>query len=90
MASLDIIHLFSLIRLRSEFPMAEKSRHRLKATLENKDADTATDMFFKIVMSEFLHEEDRPEAHLLISNSGTTSDIAAAGIRYTILQCNHV
>lgn len=78
--SLDIVHLFSLIRLRSVFPMSQTTRDRFMETLEAKQADSASDMFLKVVMAEYLNRNDHPDAHLHISDSETTSDLAAAVI----------
>lgn len=77
-SSLDIFHLFCLIRLRSVFPMSAKTRLRLMEQLNERQADSASDMFFKVVMAEYLKKNDRPEVNLAISNGDTTPDLAAA------------
>lgn len=77
-ASLDIVHLFCLIRLHSIFPMTQGTRNRLMTSLASKSADSASDLFFKVVMAEYLKKEDRPEAELAISDTDVTSNIAAA------------
>lgn len=77
-SSLDIMHLFCLIRLRSVYPMSRRTRARLTASLDNKTADSATDMFFRVVMSQFLGFNDCPDTPLILRESDSTSDLAAA------------
>jgi len=76
--SLDAVHLFCLIRLRTLFPSRVATRRKLMALLEAKQADSAYDMFFKVVAAEYLGLNDRPEEELLISSSQTTPNVAAA------------
>lgn len=76
--SLDITHLFCLIRLYTIFPMSEKMRQRLLDLLDAKDVESSSDMFFKVIMAEYLKKDDRPDVQLTFSKSDITSDIAAA------------
>ncbi len=79
-SDLDIIRLFSLVRLRSIYPMTKSKRDQLMVILSGKQADSATDIFFKVIMAECLEQDDRPEVRLAISGSETTSNIAAAAV----------
>lgn len=76
--SLDILHLFCLIRLRSMYPMSAGMRARLLKQLDERQAESPSDIFFKVVMAEFLKINDRPDVKLEISNDDTTPDLAAA------------
>ncbi len=78
--SLDIAHLFCLIRLRSIFPVSARIKQRLLATLHGKTADSATDLLFKVIMTEYLQAGDRPDARLAIQDSDNTSDLAATAV----------
>jgi len=77
-ASLDLIHLFCLVRLRSAFPMRGATRQRLLHAIDAQQAESPYDMFFKVVMAEFLQKDDRPEARLLLSPIQSTPNLAAA------------
>jgi prenyltransferase beta subunit len=76
--SLDLIHLFCLIRLRSLFPMSGKRRNQFVTAIGNKKPESAYDMFFKVVMAEYLGGDHLPEIHLSINPSDPTTNIAAA------------
>ncbi|MBN2164598.1 MAG: hypothetical protein JXR25_00200 [Pontiellaceae bacterium] len=76
--SLDIEHLFCLVRLLFIYPQTRRLRGRLQASLESKQADSSTDLFFKVVIAEYLKIEDRPAISLIIHPSNCTSDLAAS------------
>lgn len=75
---LDGIHLFCLIRLRSYFPMSSKTKKGLAESLERLDPGSAYDMFFKLVTSEYLGEDDLPEVPFKINSLDPTTNVAAA------------
>ena len=78
--SLDAVHLFCLIRLRTIFPSSAETRRELMALLESKQADSAYDLFFKVVSAEYLGLNNLPDEKLLVSPSYTTPNLAASAV----------
>ncbi len=69
---LDLVHLVSLIRLRTAFPTPGKTRRRFFQTLEAHRADSAYDLFLKLLIGE--HADEPVEVPL----SAPTTNLAAA------------
>ncbi|MBN2703433.1 MAG: hypothetical protein JXR23_04395 [Pontiellaceae bacterium] len=77
-AELDPVHMYSLIRLRTMFPISPTLRNQLTERLQDYPAESPYDIFFKVISAEHLNREDRPTAQLLLSASQTTPNLAAA------------
>lgn len=76
--SLDHIHLFSLIRLRSYLPMSGKTKEGLLESVRQLEPETAYDMFFKVVMGEYLGGDQLPDVPFEVSHTDPTTNVAAA------------
>ena len=77
-AELDPVHMYSLIRLRTMFPISSTRRNQLTRRLQDYPAESPYDIFFKVISAEQLNKEDRPKALLLLSSSQTSPNLAAA------------
>lgn len=77
-SSLDMIHFFCFVRLRSVFPMSRRFRSRLVQTLDGLQPESAYDMFFQVVMSEYLGEMRSSSEALNINAGSPTTNVAAA------------
>ncbi|VGO21760.1 prenyltransferase/squalene oxidase repeat-containing protein [Pontiella sulfatireligans] len=75
---LDLVHLTCLIRLRIAFPMFKKARKKLFKMLAQHGADSAYDLFVKLLAEDYLREADFPETLLQVPLTGPTTNIAAA------------
>ncbi len=75
---LDLIHLVCLIRLRTAFPMLGITRSRLLRRLENHSADSAYDLFLKLLAEDYLGDADCPDEPLLVPPTDPTPSLAAA------------
>jgi prenyltransferase beta subunit len=69
---LDLVHLVSLIRLRTAFPTPGKTRRRFFQILEAHRADSAYDLFLKLLIGE--HADEPVEVPL----TAPTTSLAAA------------
>jgi prenyltransferase beta subunit len=74
----DAVHLFSLIRLRSYFPMSGKLKRDFADAVEKLDAGSAYDSFFKAVTSEYLGHDGLPSEPFRIHAADPTTNLAAA------------
>jgi hypothetical protein len=69
---LDLVHLVSLIRLRTAFPTPGKTRRRFFQILEAHRTDSAYDLFLKLLIGE--HADEPVEVPL----TAPTTNLAAA------------
>jgi prenyltransferase beta subunit len=76
--SLDHIHLFSLIRLRSYLPMSGKTKKGLIESVKKLAPETAYDMFFKVITAEYLGGDHLPDVPFEINPADPTTNVAAA------------
>lgn len=77
---LDLVHLASLIQLRSAFPMPGKTRRRFFQCLEKRPADSAYDRFLKQLAGDRLRVARFPAAPPPIELFDPTPNLAAAAV----------
>jgi len=75
---LDLVHLVCLIRLRTAFPMLKRTRRKLLAVLEAHSAESAYDLFIKLMAEDYLAAASFPEAPVGIRAGDPTTNLAAA------------
>jgi prenyltransferase beta subunit len=77
---LDLVHLSCLIRLRTAFPMFGKTRRHFFQALEKRPAESAYDLFLKLLASDSLGIARLPSAARPVSLTDPTPALAAAVI----------
>ena len=77
---LDLVHLASLIQLRSAFPMSGKTRRRFFQCLEKCLAGSAYDRFLKQLAADRLRVARFPAAPPPVERSAPTPNLAAAAV----------
>lgn len=75
---LDMVHLVCLIRLRTAFPILGTTRRRLLKRLEKHRAETAYDLFLKLLAEDFLADTELPGEPLVAQPGDPTTTLAAS------------